>query len=519
MNYIQTGDIQSYYEYYESASTSSTTIVFIHGTGLDSSYFHYLIPILRQQYSILLYDLRGHGQSEDGGKAATIELLCDDLLSLVQALGLHNLVIVGHTFGANIAVHFADRYETLIESLILISPQAFLPLPPLASEKELREELAKARTLDKLGEFMVQRLTVKHKDHSIAKRIIQSYARLPVKMYMNHIEIACQFKLEHLRRIHKPALVLSGESDPLFPPSFTSLYNSFLHHSKFLIVPDSSNMVFFDQPAVTVEWIMKFIQRPKSIRTDTYVFTDRFLQQLMLEGYNRLVARNKVSIQCMGGFEVQMNGRVIREGWNTRYAKNILIYLAFRKTATREELCDMLFPEMTAKKALGNLRVYLNHFAKLFEARPEEPPCLAIDRDSIYFKCAVECDLADVMEEMNRSLEEKDSMLKYAMCKLILPRATQHILPGCFDAFSLSLKEKFAQDWEKLAIWAADYCCKLEQFEEAAQFIRSCLHSYPNDEGLIERMVAIQKLTNNKKELRKWTRKKKASRPDHSRET
>lgn len=125
MNYIQTGDIQSYYEYYESASTSSTTIVFIHGTGLDSSYFHYLIPILRQQYSILLYDLRGHGQSEDGGKAATIELLCDDLLSLVQALGLHNLVIVGHTFGANIAVHFADRYETLIESLILISPQAF----------------------------------------------------------------------------------------------------------------------------------------------------------------------------------------------------------------------------------------------------------------------------------------------------------------------------------------------------------------------------------------------------------
>lgn len=513
MKHIQTGDIQSYYEYYEFVSQPSKTIVFIHELGLDSSYFHYLIPILRQNYSILLYDLRGHGQSEDGSKTATLELLCEDLFTLIQTLGLQDIHLAGHCFGATLAVKFAHVHEALVESLVLMSPQLFWPLPSLIHEKELRKELGKERKLNMLGEFMVQRLTLKHRDDYSSKRIIQSYARLPAKMYGTYTDIATNFKLENIRQIRKPTLVLSGESDPLFPPAFSCFYNSFIQQSTFLIVPDSSNMVFLDQPVYTAEWINQFIEKPKNVSSETHLFTDELLQRMMMEGYNQLFGSNKISIKCMSGFEIRMNGREIREGWNTRYAKNILIYLAFHKTATREELCDMLFPDMDTKKALGNLRVYLNHFTKLLEPLLEEPSCLSIDRDSIYLKCTVECDLEDFLKEMNRVIDEKDLVLKYAMCKMILPRATQHILPGCYDTFSLSLKEKFAQDWENLALWAADYCCELEQFEEAAQFINSCLHSYPNDEGLIERMVAIQKLTNNKKELRKWTRKKKSIAP------
>lgn len=513
MSYVQTGDVRTYYEYYESAATSTTTVVFIHGFGLDCTYFRNLIPILRQNFSVLLYDLRGHGASEYSCGTDTLELLCNDFFTLVQSLGLEDLVIVGHSFGAAIAVHFANMHERLVNSLVLISPQIFLPLPSLVKEKEFREELAKGQTLEMLAQYMVQRLTVKHHEESISKRIIQSYARLPVPMYLNYSDIALKFKLEHLRQNHKPTLVLSGELDPLFPPAFTSFYSAFLHHSTFLIVPGSSNMVFVDQPIYTGEWISQFILKPKNVNTETRFYTEALLKQLMMEGYNQLLGKNKLSIKCIGGFEIRINGRTIREGWNTRYAKNILIYLAFHRTATREELCDALFPDMDAKKALSNLRVYLNHFAKLLEPFPGESPCLTIDRDSVFFNYTVECDLEDVLEEMDRVLEEKDPVLKHTLCKLLLQRATHHVLPGCFDTFSLSLKEKFVHKWEPLALWAADYCCSMEYYEEAVQFIASCLHYYPSDEGFIERMVKIQKLTNNKKELRKWIRKKKSITP------
>ncbi|MBP1154429.1 MULTISPECIES: alpha/beta hydrolase [unclassified Paenibacillus] len=513
MSYIQTGEVQTHYEYYESAGISAKTIVFIHGIGLNSTYFYNLIPFLRQNFSVLLYDLRGHGESENSSGSDTLELLCDDLFILVHTLGLEDMVIVGHSFGANIAVHFAHMHERLVDCLVLISPQIFLPLPSLINEKELREEMAKEQTLEMLGQFMIQRLTVKHNEEHISKRIIQSYARLPVAMYLNHSDIALQFKIEKLRQNYKPTLVLSGELDPLFPPAFTSFYNAFIPNSTFLIVPDSSNMIFVDQPVYTGEWISQFILKPKNVNSDMRLFTKALLEQLIIEGYNQLFGKNKITIQCIGGFEIRMNGRTIREGWNTRYAKNLLIYLAFHKTATREELCDALFPDMDAKKALSNLRVYLNHFAKLLEPLPDEPPCLTIDRDSVFFNYAVGCDLEDVLEEMKRGLEEKDPLQKYAICKLLLQRAAHHILPGCFDTFSLSLREKFVQGWEHLALWAADYCCGMGYYEEAVQFITSCLHYYPNDEGLIERMVTIQILTNNKKELRKWTRKKKSITP------
>ncbi len=66
-------------------------------------------------------DLRGNGASMTRAKQ-DITTWCADLLDMLNAERASELVIVGHSLGAQIAVHFAHRYPGLVRGLALIDP-------------------------------------------------------------------------------------------------------------------------------------------------------------------------------------------------------------------------------------------------------------------------------------------------------------------------------------------------------------------------------------------------------------
>lgn len=96
------------------------TIVFVHGAGLDHSwwglqsrYFGY------HGFNVLAVDLPAHGRSE-GPPLATVEGMADWVLALLKALKIEKASVVGHSMGSLIALEFATRYPESTERIVLI---------------------------------------------------------------------------------------------------------------------------------------------------------------------------------------------------------------------------------------------------------------------------------------------------------------------------------------------------------------------------------------------------------------
>lgn len=125
------------------------TIVFIHGFAEDLSEWDCTQKALKDCYRTIAFDLRGFGRSSrtpapfppappaTGETNYSIQVFTDDIQAVLSQLGItDNIILVGRSIGASIAINYATSYPG-VKKLVLVSsaPQFFVdcsvsPLPP-----------------------------------------------------------------------------------------------------------------------------------------------------------------------------------------------------------------------------------------------------------------------------------------------------------------------------------------------------------------------------------------------------
>lgn len=101
-------------------------LVMLHGLYGNLAVWHLQIaPLLWDHSRMLTYDLRGHGYSDAPLTGYTPDDMADDLGELLDVLEIDQPVLVGHSFGADIALYFAMRHPERIRQVIAI--EATLP--------------------------------------------------------------------------------------------------------------------------------------------------------------------------------------------------------------------------------------------------------------------------------------------------------------------------------------------------------------------------------------------------------
>ena len=93
-------------------------LVLIHGLGANLAFWYMGIArLLSRQYRVITYDLRGHGRSSMPATGYTLPDMANDLEALLDHLGVDHAHVVGHSFGARVALYFTisrpDRVSTL----------------------------------------------------------------------------------------------------------------------------------------------------------------------------------------------------------------------------------------------------------------------------------------------------------------------------------------------------------------------------------------------------------------------
>src|SRR5215207_1214246 len=116
--------------YYEIKGEGLPILLLSGGPGLSSNQLITLRDSLSQKYKCILFDQRGTGQSHTFPvDSTTINLSqsVQDISSLLKRLKMSSVTIVGHSWGAMLAVNFAIAHPTQINKLVLIGsgPLAF----------------------------------------------------------------------------------------------------------------------------------------------------------------------------------------------------------------------------------------------------------------------------------------------------------------------------------------------------------------------------------------------------------
>jgi esterase len=110
---------------------------------------HELIELLRRDHDVVAFDLRGHGLSSPAGRY-TFEAFLGDFAAVMVELGHRDLpsapTLVGHSLGADLAVHHAAEHPDAVAGLVLVDGANPVP-EPFVTEADLPEFRAMAEGL------------------------------------------------------------------------------------------------------------------------------------------------------------------------------------------------------------------------------------------------------------------------------------------------------------------------------------------------------------------------------------
>jgi sigma-B regulation protein RsbQ len=110
-------------------------MLFAHGFGCDQRMWRLVAPAFADDYRLVLFDYVGAGRSDlsayDPARYATLDGYAQDVLDVVEALDLRDVVFVGHSVSAMVGVLAANRAPGRFSRLVLVGPSPrYLNDPP-----------------------------------------------------------------------------------------------------------------------------------------------------------------------------------------------------------------------------------------------------------------------------------------------------------------------------------------------------------------------------------------------------
>ena len=105
-------------------------VVLSHGATMDHHLFdQQLEPLLQAGYRVVSWDIRGHGLSKPLGADFTVPLIVDDLVAILNELGVQNVVALGQSFGGYVSQELLMRCPERVDALGIIGATDITSIP------------------------------------------------------------------------------------------------------------------------------------------------------------------------------------------------------------------------------------------------------------------------------------------------------------------------------------------------------------------------------------------------------
>ena len=95
-------------------------LVLLHGLSSSSRIWDFVAPALASRFRVVAVDQRGHGLSDSPDSDYTFEEVGSDFAALIGAMGFERPALVGHSWGASVALYHAANHPADVRALVLV---------------------------------------------------------------------------------------------------------------------------------------------------------------------------------------------------------------------------------------------------------------------------------------------------------------------------------------------------------------------------------------------------------------
>jgi 3-oxoadipate enol-lactonase len=238
-------------------------LVLSHSLACSGRMWDPQVEAFKDRYRILNYDMRGHGQSEAPKGAYTLDLLADDVLSLMDSLKIRKAVYCGLSIGGMIGQTLALRPNAPFERMVLADTTHTQP-PEALKQWEERIRIAESKGMAALVDSTMERwFTPAFRSSAPAQRIAELIRATPVPGYVGCGRAIMGLNTTaRLKDIRLPVLAITGESDAAAPG--TRHIGENVPGAKFVSIPNASHIANIEQPEAFTRALREFLSSPAS---------------------------------------------------------------------------------------------------------------------------------------------------------------------------------------------------------------------------------------------------------------
>ena len=263
--YTQDG-LQIYYETHGLAK-GKPTLFFVHGAGGDTDGWQFVRqPLIEKNFSAISMDLRGHGYSAHPrqGVKYKIQNIVSDIVQILDQEKIDQVVLIGHSYGAVVAAHFAIEHPQRLKKLVIISgghsAPPYLKFKPLKALANGVINLAAWISPPAIGNwhspYPPGKIHADYELYGLARTIFYNSWASYLLTSKQSINLDIRQKLS---KIKTPTLLIVGTKDSIFPHQISQSMQKAIPNAKLELIEGANHVVILNHPEQTVALIDKFL--------------------------------------------------------------------------------------------------------------------------------------------------------------------------------------------------------------------------------------------------------------------
>lgn len=237
-------------------------LILVHGIGAARNTWVKAMPILTPHFTVVTYDLRGHGASPLPDGEFGLDELVADLEALRIKTGFEKVHVAGHSLGGMIGPAYAHQYPDRVLSLGVLSTAAFRTEDDSAkvwAVVNAMEERGIENILPNLSDRWFTNGFIENFPDMVEARLNQVIGTDP-DVFLNVFRIYASVEMSPwLHEVTAPSLILTGEFDGGCNPRLNQAIHEAMPNSALTILPDLKHSLLLEAGDVVAKHLRDFI--------------------------------------------------------------------------------------------------------------------------------------------------------------------------------------------------------------------------------------------------------------------
>ena len=230
------------------AGAGGPPLVLLHGLAGSHRWWRYVIPAFARHFEVVVPELVGFGGSRPAPRQPDMPEMASVIDEWLIRTGMPHVDLVGHSMGAEIAIHLAAGVPERVGRLVLVSA-AGVP-------RELSATAAARLASD------LTRLRAWGRRSFVTTIAVDSLRAGPFTLYRTLRHLLSDDVRPLLPRVRQPTLLVWGANDPVTPLRDAHVMRNLLPDARLHVVADASHNVMADRPEEFVRIVRDFLERP-----------------------------------------------------------------------------------------------------------------------------------------------------------------------------------------------------------------------------------------------------------------